>query len=78
VCQAIGRLAQILGCRDVVQNAILLDQRLDVTALDELHHQVVDFFAVLGFHVHVVGADDVLVVQSGHGLRFDVESLENR
>ena len=45
--------------------------------LDELHHQVVDVLAVLGFHRDVVGADDVLMVQSGDRLCLDIEALQD-
>ena len=70
VGQALGGLADVLGGAGVAQRPFRLDDLLQVPALDVLHDQEVD----VAFVVHVVGADDVGVVQRGGGLGLALEA----
>ena len=56
------------------QRAVLLDERREVAAVDELHDEILD---VAGL-ARVVGGDDVRMLEPGGGVHFALEALDGR
>jgi hypothetical protein len=72
IFQPLGRLEDVVHRLRDRQRAVLFDQRRQVAAIDELHHQKMRATTLVG----VEGGDDVRVDQPGGGLGLAMEPLD--
>ena len=70
VLQPVGGLADVVGGADRVEPAAARDQLLQIDAVHVLHDEEIGS----ALRVHVVGADDVRMIEGGDGLGLAVEA----
>jgi hypothetical protein len=67
VGHAVGRLPNEVGRVDGRQRTVPSHAFLEAFAVNQLHHEEVDDVLAVSVLAQVVGADDIRVIQEGHG-----------